>query len=205
MDETQFEAVLTAIRQSGETGIVAIVTMAATVVLAGCAIAALAYSKGQLDLIVKTNRDTAQTERARFLFNVDEMFENWHFASSRASFAQEIETVWAAVRNEYKDAPSSIQTAQFKDRFSKRLFHLMENDTRQYTRLMKLCGFFETLEVLIKNGFIDEKHVVDLYRPAIVRVGEACGDHIQKRREMDPDRDRALFENFLALVERARC
>jgi hypothetical protein len=206
MDQQHYDRLITAIEAANHSGFdwVAFAAMAATVVLAVCAIAALVYSKGQLDQIVKSNRDAAQTERARFLFNVDEMFENWHFASSRAAFAGEIEGIWTSVRGDYKDAPSNIQTAQFKDRFSKRLFHLMENDTRQYTRLMKLCGFFETLEILIKNGFIDEAHVIDLYRPALVRVADACTDHIQKRREMDPERDRALFENFLALATRAR-
>lgn len=210
MDEAQFEALRSAIEGVGAPGwvawlglVAAGLSMGATAVLAVCAVAALTYAKGQLQQIVAANKDAATTERARFLFNVDEMFENSHFAASRAAFAAEMESIESEIRAQAKDASLEDQKRFMKEKFSKLLFDLMENNTRKYTRLMKLCGFFETLEVLIKNGFVEERHVIDLYHPAIVRVSEACTSHIIKRREMDPVRDRALYENFLALAKRA--
>jgi hypothetical protein len=211
VEPDQFQALQAAIESTGQTDALAkaalvatVLAMVATAVLAACAVLALVYAKGQLDEIVKANRDAARTEKARFLFNLDEMFENTHFSGSRVALYQHVEAMRAEVRAQFPNAKHDEQNKRMMDLSSKALFKLMHEDSTRYTEIMKVCGFFETLEILIKNGFIDPEHVIDLYGPAIISAGDACCDHIAKRREMNPIGDRALYENFDKLIQRVR-
>ena len=147
MDAEQFEAILAAIELASQASFVDWLTMIASVILASCAILALAYAKGQLDEIVKANKEIARTDRARFLLNVDEMFENWHFANSRAAFAKEMQEIQQRVDEEHAGKHTGAKREIVNEIFSGRLFELKQSNTRQYTKLMKLCGFFETLVV----------------------------------------------------------
>lgn len=184
--------------------IASILSDVGTVILACCGIWVLIVAVGQLKALLLANQEALKTERARFLFNVDEMFENWHFSVSRAAFAEAVEAIIEEVDQNHKGKPLEERRKIQSARFSEVLFALKRENPRQYTRIMKLCGFFETLQILIDEGYIEEAKIIALYEPAILRVAMATEMHIKSRQEADGYIDGKYMENFLKLAKKTR-
>tara|TARA_Y100000815_G_C13289561_1_gene480247 strand:+ start:610 stop:1164 length:555 start_codon:yes stop_codon:yes gene_type:complete len=178
--------------------------MLATVVLAFSAVIALLYTRGQVSALVSAHKQALKTEKGRFLFDLDRMYEDTHFANSRVALYDHIDKIRVDLRKRFPNASHEDQNEMMKEESSKLLFKLMQSNGEEYTQIMKMCGFFETLSFFIKRGYIDYQDVIELYGPALISVVDSCSSHIAKRREMNPVGDTRLYENIDALIERAR-
>lgn len=77
------------------------------------------------------------------------------------------------------------------------------NDMREYAKLMAMCGFFETVGVMVKKDYIAAPDVIDLLKGPILAIEMWFGGHIAERaKEMGVPN--GLYENALNLVKLAK-
>ena len=141
--------------------------------------------------------------KASFLFDLDQMFEGPDFTKTRAAF-----TLLRSEIEKNIDAVHGHQAAEGKarlirDEFSRRLYTMRQDAPEDYLHILKLCGFFETVGLLVERDYVALKDIVGLYGGSIVRVEEALRTHLEQRME-EPGMPDGYFEHFRSLATKTR-
>jgi hypothetical protein len=152
----------------------------ATTVLALIALGALIMAWYQL-------RGLSMQTRANILLSLDERWESGEVLKLR----EELNTFIVQVQN----AATPQQTAV--DLFPASLKALHGRDAASYRKLIRLCGFFETLGYAAKAKYIRVTDLHNLLGSSIGEDGKLFRQHILELQEVRP----RLLEHFLWLVD----
>lgn len=213
MDHSAATIIAESINAASQADVWTVISALANVLLLATAIVAALYARSQvkvasaqlaaardeLTALASSNQEAAATEKARFLFSLDQMFESDIFTQSRAEFSDLLEKHDKAA----SDAGPALNDRQWAEHvgqaFAATLIAMRSDDRIRYHRVLKLCGFFETVAVLAKDGHVSLASVTDLYGPAIEYLADAVGPYIRKLQK--DDGDARLYVNFLWLAE----
>lgn len=75
------------------------------------------------------------------------------------------------------------------------------NNKEDYSQLLMMLSFFETVGLMVKKDYISEDYVIDLLEGPIVNIGLRFGDHIAERSK-EAGVPHGLYENALRLYEK---
>lgn|GEM_PF-4026336 len=152
----------------------------------------------QMEMQNKQLQSSNLQMKATFLFELDKMFESEPVAKARTSFVTLWKEVEDHVKNTHPHQETPAREASISEEFSKRLYDLREGNLEAYTRLMTLCGFFETAGMLVHRGYTNKADIEGLYDGSIHHIYTAMKRHIQRRQEEMPP---GFYENFRRLAE----
>lgn len=168
-------------------------TIYATLVLAITAVLTLFF------VFVQIRQQTRQA-KASFLFSLDTMWESNEFAVARADFFTLRRDTEKQVERDNKEKPAQQVETLLAEEFSQKLYEMRDADTERYLRLLKLCGFFETAGLLVRQDYVSAYDIIGLYGGSIQRLFEVMDTHLQKRRE-EPGMPKGYFEHFRYLAQ----
>lgn len=204
MDVQHMETLAQAILQVGEPSSLEIAAQIATVLAVAAAALAAIYAGYQVRELRKANEDALKTEKARFLFMVDSMYEGAELSKARVLFYTKLIEIEKDVAKAHKEKKFIERQKIIHDEFNTALFKAREDRPEDYLYMLKLCGFFETVGVLHFSGYIELKAIVELYGVSIIRVADAMKTHIEKRWEEDRKLENEYMQNFLDLALKVR-
>lgn len=204
MDVQYVETLAQAILQAGEPSSLEIAAQIAIILAMVAAGLAAIYAGYQVQELKKSNEESLKTEKARFLFMVDQMFEGPELSKARVLFYTKLIKIEKDVAETYKQKTIPERKKIIYDKFNTELFKAREDRPEDYLEILKLCGFFETVGVLHLSGYIELNAIVELYGVSIIRVADATETHIKKRWEEDRKLENEYMQNFLDLAKKVR-
>lgn len=207
----QIQEIVTAAKAPGA---VEWINCAAQVGLVGTALAALAYAKKQIDKAAEAHRTaidaakkaaeaaetSASVAKGQFLFGLDNLFEGTEISEARIKFKKKVDEVRENVKKSHPEWNETDQHEEFKREFERWLHDTRTTSPDAYHKIMKLPGFYETVGLMAKRGYVDVKEVMNLYGPSIIYVAAATEKHIHKRWDEEPRLKKTYMENFLSLA-----
>lgn len=167
------------------------------------AVVAIWLTIRQLEMIKAANQGTERIAKAAFLFMLDELYEGPIFSKSRKLFIDLLGEVEVEIKANCGYLPANERRVRKHEMFSQKLHQKKTDQNSQYIMIMKLCSFFETLGLFVKNGYVTQEEAIDLYGTAIVMTFNLCKTHIDSRREEDGGTNKTYMENFEFLARRA--
>ncbi|MGB8411328.1 MAG: hypothetical protein WCE23_00730 [Candidatus Binatus sp.] len=178
------------------------------IVLATVAIVALIYGGRQLAEMREGNRKQTESARnqelqtrAAVLLSLDQRWESEPMLTFRADLEVLIVEVKTEAAKTWRGQPESEIRKRSADLYAERLARMADENRERYIRLLRICGFFETVGCVVHAGYVPGKDVLDLLNVSILTAGMVFRPHIQKLLEEGaPD---SFFENFLWIVEQA--
>lgn len=141
--------------------------------------------------------------KASFLFNLDQMFEGPDFTKTRVAFSLLRTEIEKNIEAGHGHEAAEGKARLLREEFSRRLYTMRQDAPEDYLHIMKLCGFFETVGLLVERDYVALEDIVGLYGGSIVRAEEVLRTHLEKRIE-EPDMPDGYFENFRSLVAKTR-
>jgi len=168
-------------------------------VLVAIALAAAVIGHRQLRALRAESDARTRIARADFLLQLDQMFESEAIAESRLAFStllKKVEAEVAAAHAQIAVGSRTFQTEVAKA-MARELEALHSDKMEDYQKIMKLCGFFETLGVVVARGYVSDEDATQLYGGAILRAHDATHLHIEKRQQSMPP---GYLANFLSLA-----
>jgi hypothetical protein len=172
------------------------------VVIAITAIMALTFGGYQVVEMRKGSRNQELQTRAGVLLGLDERWERAPMLSCRA----DLEVLIDEVKTESATCLHNPCLSEIRKRiedllYANRLAEIAELDRQRYARLMRICGFFETVGCVARAGYVPPSDVLNLLSISIISAGWVFRPHIRKLlAEGAPNN---FFENFLWIVEQS--
>ena len=204
MDAQHMKAIAQAILQVGEPNSLEIAALIATILTVVAVALAAIYAGYQVRELRKANEESLKTEKARFLFMVDQMYEGAELSEARVLFYTKLIKIDKNVSETHTQKTLIERQKIIHDEFNTVLFKAREDKPEDYLKMLKLCGFFETVGVLHIAGYIELNAIVELYGISIIRVANAMETHIKKRWEEDRKLENEYMQNFLDLAKKVR-
>jgi hypothetical protein len=178
------------------------------IVLAIVAIVALVYGGRQLAEMREGNRKQTESARnqelqtrAAVLLSLDQRWESEPMLTCRADLEVLIVEVKSEAARVWRGQPESEIRKRSADLYAERLARMADENRERYIRLLRICGFFETVGCVVHRGYVPSADVLDLLSVSILTASMVFRPHIKKLLEEGaPDN---FFENFLWIVEQA--
>jgi hypothetical protein len=165
------------------------------------ALFAMAYAAMQIDESTKMRSAAILQARANFLLQLDERWDSPEISESFIKFYEMRSTAIAEVEKLGLNLSDVAKVQRAADSFPDRLTELRSNKPEEYKRLTLLLGFFETMGVMVKKGYVSDEDMYDLFSGPILEVGKFFRAHIKERNE-EMGVLKGLYEHALFLVDR---
>lgn len=137
---------------------------------------------------------------AAFLLELDKAFLS--VREGRLQAARFMGDVMIEVDREYAGASQASRTESLKRVARDRLHRMMLEQSDEYVFLNEYLGLFETLGLVVKNGYVPVRDVVGLHRTTILNLEIYFKEHIEDLQKTA--NAPGLYEHLLYLVERAK-
>lgn len=163
------------------------------IVLALIAVVALLAAYYQL-------RNQKLATRASILLGLDERFASQSMQEAITEENALIDRINAQAQHEFSGLGKKEWKQKRSELYPKEL-ERMRNETPpdKYIRLMRICGFFETVGYVARSKYVPLNDILNLFSPAIEDAGQIFRSHVHKLRDIYSE---AIYDNFLWLVEK---
>jgi len=145
-------------------------------------------------------RIVRQVSQATLLLELDARFDSSEMRQARNQFAtvsEDVEKVVAANHPLANDVAKREHAAQL---WKETLGLLRTDNEATYLKLIGWCGFFETVGLMVKKGYLSEEDVLDLFKGPLVDLDKAFRLHIEERGK-ETGVPNGLFEHALSLSD----
>jgi hypothetical protein len=156
------------------------VSWAAQIALVVIAIIGAKLAYDQLSEIRSSAEKEVQIANATFLMNLDKRWD-YDLATARKILAHTRDEINTAVTQDNPLASDGAKERLVKDAWTNKLKYMRDNEKDSYRDLMAIIGFFETVGLMIKMGYISEEPIFELFGGTIISVGTFFDDHIEQR------------------------
>jgi hypothetical protein len=171
--------------------------------IALAAIFALTHTAHQIGELKQANEDRVRQGNARFVLDLDARYESKDLRDARRKVHG---LLWEYTDEASKQMPKGNDEARaqyVRGKFSTELARLRAEKIDEYMDLMLFCGFFESVGLMVKRGYVKFEDIDHLFRGAIHIVDTCFCGHIADRQK-ETGVPAGLYENALLLVERVK-
>lgn len=172
----------------------------ATLALVGIAGYALYFTYNQVLAARERNEAAARQARATFLLKLDQRWDGPVLAEARRLVYEIRDDVAKGVANKHPRLDDRARGTKISEGFAERLAALLENDVTKYLSIMHFCGFFETVGLMVRQGYVPIDDITHLFKGPILDVEKCFRAHIEQRQN-ETGVPKGLFENALDLVD----
>lgn len=162
-------------------------------------LAALAYAAYAAHKQIEQNTKIAH---AGLMLDLDKRWDSAEMQETRRLFTATSSDISKMVAEEIPRANDAGREARTREKWAEYLKHYRDHDVETYSKLMAMCGFFETVGVMVKKGYISERDMLDLFEGPIVAIGRCYKEHINERTQETGVPD-GLYEHALKICDSA--
>lgn len=174
--------------------------LSATVVFSITAIVAAAIARNHWKETREANISAVKQAKASFLLDLDSRFEGEQMFETREALLEMRDTLTIKISGSHQLLDDHHRTQKLNIEFHKELEKLRTSARPKYTTLMRFCGFFETVGLMVKLGYVGREDMIDLFKGPILAIDTCYRFHISERqKEMGvPD---GLYKHALFLAD----
>ncbi len=85
------------------------------------------------------------------------------------------------VTEAYPKLDDASKAVKLREAFAEKLAELRRTNIKVYSNLLRFCGFFETVGLMVDLGYVELTDIVKLYKGPILDINRCFGQHIQER------------------------
>lgn len=139
----------------------------------------LEMTQQQLETARDQLHELMESNRARFLFDLDSRWDSEAMIAARQKFRIEYDSIEAKAHAE--DPMANVEKLRLRtsELFHEHLKSLMKDNVKDYRLLLMMIGFFEIAGILAKKGYIPAIDIIDLYAGAILPVYWCFKHHME--------------------------
>jgi hypothetical protein len=178
------------------------------IVLATVAIVALIYGGRQLAEMREGNRKQTESARnqelqtrAAVLLSLDQRWESEPMLTFRTDLEVLIIEIKTEAAKRWRGLPESVIRQRSADLYAESLALMADENRERYMRLLRICGFFETVGCVVHSGYVPPEDVLGLLSVSILTASMVFRPHIRKLLEEGAPNN--FYEHFLWIVEQA--
>jgi len=134
---------------------------------------------------LKHNRDQElRISHANLILSLDHRWDN-ELAAARSAFKKAQEEIKKSILDKDPRVGGTEKAKRTREKWTEMLRRIRDTDPDQYRQFMSICGFFETVGMMVRQKYIDEAAVINLFEGSIVAVDECFRGHIDQRAAED--------------------
>jgi hypothetical protein len=134
----------------------------------------------------------AHQMRASTLMALDERWEGESLKPVRDEMQKLVREIDAQISELRPSATFADRVKMSGDMYPERLYKLQKADTERYERLLRFCGFFETVGYTAYQKYIAVEDVIELLGGSIQTASQVFENHIRKLQEV-PGSERLYY------------
>jgi hypothetical protein len=161
---------------------------------------ALLYARNQVNAARDDIEQQSNLAQATFLFNLDRRWESSEMWNGRKLFRDLNEKLKKTVSGAHPMLGDGQKRERLHEEFAKELANLRATKPEDYMAIMRLCGFFETVGLMVEMGYVPLKEIDELLRGPIMATKHCFGLHI-KERQNETGVPNGLYEHALNLSD----
>lgn len=175
----------------------------ATIIFASTAVVAALIARNHWKELRNANLATVKQAKANFLLELDHRFESYEMTKARDLLNDYCDSIMREVTAKHNLLDEANRTVKFQEAFADKLNELRREDRKNYTALMRFCGFFETVGLMVKLGYVELGDIVSLFKGPVLDIDRCYRKHI-KSRQKETGVPEGFYENALFLVDRVK-
>jgi hypothetical protein len=173
--------------------------MAQSVILI-VAVVALLYARAEVKESRRNSAIIATQAQATFLLRLVDEWNSPEVREARKCFVIHSTKVKQDVFSHNNHLKDSEIMSEVKERFRVEIRKMKEEDiVGDYSTLMLMCSFFETVGLLVRKKYVDINDIDALFRGPILNISTYFAPHI-KDRQREKDSAPGMYENVLYLA-----
>lgn len=172
----------------------------AQIALVLVALIALVYARNQVHIARNDHREALKFSGATFLLELERRWSSEELQEARSILHTIRDDLSATIGKDNPRSDDTARLAQLGKEFSRVLNKLRAEERDRYHKLMRICGFFEIVGVMVKNEHIPLSYVDQFLRGPVMILNNCFRQHIkdlQKETGMPP----GLYEHALYLSD----
>lgn len=173
------------------------------VLLLAIAIGALIYAKGQVQAARHSNEQSLDIGWATLLLELDARWEGQALLDSRKIVTEIKEELTEKIGQDHPRLDDVHKAEKLGQEFGKRLAETRSGDLGKYLLIMRFCGFFETVGLMVDRGYMPLTEMDRLFRGPILTVDACFRTHISARQN-ETGVPVGLYEHALSLADRVK-
>jgi hypothetical protein len=163
-------------------------------------IAAALFAYFSLRELRNEQRQHLQIAKASFLMEIDLRWDSEEIRKARRMYFAIGEDIKKIIAEENLVANDSIRQQKYREKWREALSQNRKADLDNYITLMALCGFFETVGLMVSRDYVKLDEIDALLRGPILGIDDCFRDHIKDRcNEMGVPN--GLYEHALKLCD----
>lgn len=166
------------------------------------AIAAAIVALRQLGEMSRYRRQRLRIANAQLLMHLDNRWDSHDLHNSRLSFRAMRNAIHAKIGSENPRVGDAERKNLMKQEWANNLREKRANDPEGYSRLMAMCGFFETVGLMVQREYIQIDDVLELFLGPIIDIDMCFGGHIAEL-EKEMGTPVGLYKHALNLSRQA--
>lgn len=156
------------------------VSWAAQIVLVIVAIIAAKLAYDQLSEIRASTQKEVQIANATLLMELDKRWDS-DLKAARKIYGFARDEINLSVSQMYPLARDGEKELRVQEAWTRRLDDMRANNKDDYRELMAIMGFFETVGLMVKLGYISSEPIIELFGGTIANIGKHFDAHLEKR------------------------
>ena len=172
----------------------------ANVAIAGVAGYALWFAYHQVMAARRSNEATLKQAHATFLLELDRRWDSEEMFQCRVQLLIMRDGILARVGAEHARLDDNAKARKIGEEFAKDLKALRDSELENYLVVLRMCGFFETVGLMVKKEYVALDDITSLFKGSIIAMGTYFSRHIEERQK-EMGVPGGFFENALYLVD----
>lgn len=172
----------------------------AQIALALIALIALVYARHQVHIARKDHREALKFSGATFLLELERRWSSGELLEAREIFQKIWDDLSESIGTDNPRSDDTARRTQLGKKFPRVLRDLRDKEQDKYHKLMRICGFFEIVGVMVKNEHVPLNYVDQFLGGAIMMLDNCFRQHIEDLQK-ETGRPPGLYEHALYLSD----
>lgn len=140
----------------------------AQIALVLIALAALVYAKNQVHIARNDYREALRFSGATFLLELERRWSGEELREAREILWKIRDDLLATIGVDNPRSDDTARLAHLGEKFSYALRNMRNENPERYRKLMRICGFFEIVGVMVKNDHVPLSYVGQFLRGPVM-------------------------------------
>lgn len=154
-------------------------------------------------IAVRQLNQQLRLSRASFLMEIDLRWDSDELRRARKLLHALTDEINIDTTRKHSTATAEQRDKAVKRAWAERLRRKREENLDDYMALMAICGFFETVGLMVERKYIELDEIESLLKGPILAVERCFAEHIQDR-NAEMGVPKGLYENALNLSARLK-
>jgi hypothetical protein len=152
---------------------------------------------------VRHVRSLETASRAELLLNLERQVTNTEMVKAQDYLAQLFSEAKEKIRKEFPDLDHMQMVDKISVECNRALNYMRLYDNKTYHVIFRNCEFFETVGIMVTQGYVDLEDIISRFEVGIERVHTCCDRHLKERRR-ESWASQLFFKHIGSLFEKVK-